>query len=86
PDVPTLGINLVEFSGDDEEVVQLRVHEFVRHLQQDTSVVRLGHTLAIGAEALKRVYAMRKRAVGLLGNVKGSARPQPFVEDTAVPP
>ena len=86
PDVPTLGINLVEFSGDDEEVVQLRVHEFVRHLQQDTSVVRLGHTLAIGAEALKRVYAMRKRAVGLLGNVTGSARPQPFVEDTAVPP
>jgi Fe-S oxidoreductase len=29
---------------------------------------------------------MRKRAVGLLGNVKGEARPQPFVEDTAVPP
>ena len=86
PNVPTLGINLIEFSGDDEDVVQQRVHEFVLHLQQDTSVLRLGHTLAIGAEALKRVYAMRKRAVGLLGNVKGAARPQPFVEDTAVPP
>lgn len=47
---------------------------------------RLGHTLAIGADALKRVYAMRRRAVGLLDNVKGEARPQPFVEDTAVPP
>ncbi len=86
PDAPTLGINLVEFSGDDEEAVQQSVHEFVLHLQRDTSVVRLGHTLAIGADALKRVYAMRKRAVGLLGNVKGEARPQPFVEDTAVPP
>ncbi|VVN29451.1 FAD-binding and (Fe-S)-binding domain-containing protein [Pseudomonas fluorescens] len=86
PDTPTLGINLVEFSGDDEAVVQQQVHEFVLHLQRDTSVVRLGHTLAIGADALKRVYAMRKRAVGLLGNVKGEARPQPFVEDTAVPP
>ena len=86
PDRPTLGINLIEFSGDDEEAVQQQVHEFVLHLQRDTSVVRLGHTLAIGADALKRVYAMRKRAVGLLGNVKGEARPQPFVEDTAVPP
>ncbi|MGH8331060.1 MAG: FAD-binding and (Fe-S)-binding domain-containing protein, partial [Pseudomonas sp.] len=86
PDTPTLGINLIEFSGDDEESVQQSVHEFVLHLQRDTSVVRLGHTLAIGADALKRVYAMRKRAVGLLGNVKGEARPQPFVEDTAVPP
>ena len=86
PARPTLGINLIEFSADDEEALQQRVHEFVQHLQRDTSVVRLGHTLAIGADALKRVYAMRKRAVGLLGNVKGEARPQPFVEDTAVPP
>ena len=86
PATPTLGINLIEFSGDDEAAVQQQVHEFVLHLQRDASVVRLGHTLAIGADALKRVYAMRKRAVGLLGNVKGEARPQPFVEDTAVPP
>ena len=86
PETPTLGINLIEFSGDDEAAVQQSVHDFVLHLQHDTSVVRLGHTLAIGADALKRVYAMRKRAVGLLGNVKGEARPQPFVEDTAVPP
>ena len=47
---------------------------------------RLGHTLAAGNAAVHRVYAMRKRAVGLLGNVAGEARPQPFVEDTAVPP
>lgn len=86
PGTPTLGINLIEFSGDDEATVQQSVHDFVLHLQGDTSVVRLGHTLAIGADALKRVYAMRKRAVGLLGNVRGEARPQPFVEDTAVPP
>ncbi|MCM2462798.1 MULTISPECIES: D-2-hydroxyglutarate dehydrogenase YdiJ [Pseudomonas] len=86
PDKPTSGINLIEFSGDDEAAVQQSVHDFVLHLQSDTSVVRLGHTLAIGADAVKRVYAMRKLAVGLLGNVTGEARPQPFVEDTAVPP
>ena len=85
-DSPTLGINLVEFSGDDLAVVEQRVEDFIVHLMQGTSVRRLGHTLAIGAQAVGRVYAMRKRAVGLLGNVKGEARPQPFVEDTAVPP
>lgn len=29
---------------------------------------------------------MRKKAVGLLGNAKGHAKPIPFVEDTCVPP
>lgn len=82
----TLGINLIEFSGDDLADVEARVGDFVDHLQADQSVLRLGHTLAVGNEAVKRVYGMRKRAVGLLGNVKGEARPQPFVEDTAVPP
>lgn len=86
PQTPTLGINLIEFSGDEQSEVEARVHAFVEHLQADTSVVRLGHTLATGSAAVNRVYAMRKRSVGLLGNVKGEARPQPFVEDTAVPP
>ncbi|MFG0416005.1 FAD-binding and (Fe-S)-binding domain-containing protein [Pseudomonas sp. zjy_8] len=86
PDVPTLGINLVEFSGDEAEEVDARVAAFAQHLQHDSSVQRLGHTLATGRAAVTRVYAMRKRAVGLLGNVEGEVRPQPFVEDTAVPP
>ncbi|MHC8361951.1 D-2-hydroxyglutarate dehydrogenase YdiJ [Pseudomonas sp. LS2P72] len=85
-EAPTLGINLIEFSGDDWPELESRVHDFVEHLYRDTSVRRLGHTLAIGEAAVKRVYMMRKRAVGLLGNVEGQARPQPFVEDTAVPP
>ncbi|UVL28838.1 D-2-hydroxyglutarate dehydrogenase YdiJ [Pseudomonas donghuensis] len=83
---PTLGINLVEFCGDDPAEVNARVQAFVAHLQADTGVERLGHTLAEGAEAVTRVYTMRKRSVGLLGNVEGEVRPQPFVEDTAVPP
>ncbi|WP_336692512.1 D-2-hydroxyglutarate dehydrogenase YdiJ [Delftia acidovorans] len=83
---PTLGINLVEFSGDDPHEVDGRVQAFLAHLGADASVQRLGHTLAAGNAAVHRVYAMRKRAVGLLGNVAGEARPQPFVEDTAVPP
>jgi len=83
---PTQGINLIEFCGDDETAVNQQVATFVQHLQTDFSVKRLGHTLAEGSTAVETVYSMRKRAVGLLGNVQGEARPQPFVEDTAVPP
>lgn len=80
------GINLVEFSGADAQAVRARVAEFVDHLRTDMTVRRVAVTLADGEAAINRVYAMRKRAVGLLGNASGASRPQPFVEDTAVPP
>ena len=65
----------MEFSGDDPAEVDAHVQRFVNHLQTDTTMRRLGHTLAMGSDVVKRVYAMRKRAVGLLGNVQGEARP-----------
>src|SRR3954451_16598661 len=37
-------------------------------------------------KAVERIWGMRKKAVGLLGNMQGGRRPIPFVEDTAVPP
>ena len=84
------GINLVEFNDDDPGRLAQRVAAFCHHLETDTSVPRLGYTLAEGRGAIQRVYGMRKRAVGLLGNArvdeKGEKRPIPFVEDTAVPP
>ncbi|MBF8224302.1 D-2-hydroxyglutarate dehydrogenase YdiJ [Halomonas sp. 328] len=84
------GINLVEFNDDDPARLAERVAAFCRHLEADDSVQRLGYTLAEGRAAIQRVYGMRKRAVGLLGNAKvdekGEKRPIPFVEDTAVPP
>lgn len=80
------GINLVEFNADDPAELEAKVKAFADHLAVDASVERLGYTLAEGREQISRVYAMRKRAVGLLGNAKGEKRPIPFVEDTAVPP
>src|SRR3712207_9457879 len=35
--------------------------------------------------AVERIWGMRKKAVGLLGNMEGGRRPIPFVEDTAGP-
>ncbi|MDI5921693.1 FAD-binding and (Fe-S)-binding domain-containing protein [Halomonas sp. LR5S13] len=85
-ETPVRGINLIEFNDDDPDRLKDRVAAFCRHLEADTSVPRLGYTLAEGREQIQRVYGMRKRAVGLLGNAKGEKRPIPFVEDTAVPP
>jgi FAD/FMN-containing dehydrogenase/Fe-S oxidoreductase len=83
---PIRGINLIEFNDDDESALAARVEAFTGHLSQDTTVERLGYTLAEGRGQIQKVYAMRKRSVGLLGNVQGEKRPIPFVEDTAVPP
>ncbi|UDM07136.1 FAD-binding oxidoreductase [Halomonas sp. NyZ770] len=83
---PIRGINLIEFNDDDESALAERVRAFTDYLSQDTTVERLGYTLAEGRGQIQKVYAMRKRSVGLLGNVQGEKRPIPFVEDTAVPP
>ncbi|TFH87874.1 FAD-binding oxidoreductase [Billgrantia azerbaijanica] len=85
-ETPVRGINLIEFNDDDPERLAERVSAFCRHLEEDASVPRLGYTRAEGRPQIHKVYAMRKRAVGLLGNVQGEKRPIPFVEDTAVPP
>lgn len=85
PEKPTRGINIIEFSDDDAEALARRVTDFTDDLMRGAAG-RLGYTCAQGDAAVKSVYAMRKRAVGLLGNISGEARPQPFVEDTAVPP
>ena len=53
---------------------------------EDATPFGLGCTLAEGREQIQNVYAVRKRSVGLLGNVQGEKRPIAFVEDTAVPP
>ncbi len=46
----------------------------------------IGYQVCDHLPSIERIYAMRKKAVGLLGNAKGVAKPIPFVEDTCVPP
>ncbi|ART61905.1 D-2-hydroxyglutarate dehydrogenase YdiJ [Kushneria marisflavi] len=83
---PVRGINLVEFNDNDEAALERRIKRFTDALEKNRDVERLGHTIARGRERITTVYGMRKRAVGLLGNVRGEKRPIPFIEDTAVPP
>ena len=85
----TQGINLVEYTGDSEEDVAARVKVLTEALDQMASEGNSsaqGYTVAIGHSNVNKIWAMRKKSVGLLGNAEGEKRPLPFVEDTAVPP
>ena len=82
-----VGVNLVEFVGHSEEEVEVPLGRITGALAAEGGAMgRRGFTVARGHEDVERIWAMRKKAVGLLGNMKGDKRPIPFVEDTAVPP
>ncbi|MBI0432690.1 FAD-binding and (Fe-S)-binding domain-containing protein [Roseomonas sp. KE0001] len=86
PEGPAAGINLIEFVGDSEAEVREKLAPVEARLAAEGRASgRRGHTLAWDGDG-ERIQGMRKRGVGLLGNMKGERRPIPFVEDTAVPP
>lgn len=82
------GINLVEYTGDDEDELRAKVEKLCQHLESVNGEAgkSFGYTVVYGAAEINKVWGMRKKAVGLLGNAQGQKRPIPFVEDTAVPP
>lgn len=82
------GINLVEYTAHSEEELTQGIERLKSLLSKeaDSNPKRMGYSIAVGRDSVNKIWGMRKRAVGLLGNVEGEARPIPFVEDTAVPP
>ncbi len=86
PAAPVAGVNLVEYTADTPENLRNGVGRLLSALAQQGNSQSLGHTVAWGRQDVNRIWGMRKKAVGLLGNVQGESRPVPFVEDTAVPP
>ncbi|WP_444899066.1 FAD-binding and (Fe-S)-binding domain-containing protein [Microbulbifer sp. VAAC004] len=87
-DRPVKGINLVEYAADTEEELEKALQQFIAHIEAAIGQPgkSFGYSIARGHAEVNRIWAMRKRAVGLLGNAQGEKRPIPFVEDTAVPP
>ena len=75
---------LVEMSGTSELDVRHKMDELKTTIDQS----RLSYSF-LQIENVKdqeRVWAVRKAGLGLMMNVKGPAKPLPFVEDTAVAP
>ena len=82
------GINMVEYNGESIESVAAQVTALCAELDKDiankTGVI--GYQVTSDLASIGKLYTMRKKAVGLLGNTKGSQKPLAFAEDTAVPP
>ncbi|GAA0782021.1 MULTISPECIES: D-2-hydroxyglutarate dehydrogenase YdiJ [Pseudomonadati] len=82
------GLNMVEFAGDDTEV-KAKVANLETVLTQqlnDQLYGLVGFQITSDKPSIEQIYAMRKKAVGLLGATKGRRKPIAFAEDTAVPP
>ncbi|NQY86222.1 MAG: FAD-binding oxidoreductase [Colwellia sp.] len=89
------GINIVEFNGTSvatlAEQVALLTQGLDEAIANDTldnnkSGGVIGYQVTSDLSSINKLYAMRKKAVGLLGNTDGSQKPLAFAEDTAVPP
>jgi FAD/FMN-containing dehydrogenase/Fe-S oxidoreductase len=82
------GINIVEYNGSSiaalAEQVGLLTSRLDQAISDDKGVI--GYQVTTDLSSINKLYGMRKKAVGLLGNTDGSQKPLAFAEDTAVPP
>lgn len=82
------GINMVEFTATHAAEIEDKVASLCATLDtldaNESGVI--GYQVCADGASIQRIYAMRKKAVGLLGATKGRRKPVAFVEDTAVPP
>ncbi|MDA8621502.1 FAD-binding oxidoreductase [Psychrosphaera sp.] len=83
------GLNIVEFNDEDEQSQKSKVSSLCARLDDLIANKESGvltYSVTNDRADMGRVYAMRKKSVGLLGNVQGDKKPIAFAEDTAVPP
>ncbi len=90
------GLNIVEFNGESVEALAEQVKKLTEQLDEAiasdvASCGIIGYQVTSDLASIGKLYAMRKKAVGLLGagfagEKKGNPKPLAFAEDTAVPP
>jgi FAD/FMN-containing dehydrogenase/Fe-S oxidoreductase len=89
PESELLGLNLVEYNANSETEMSAHIQQFEATIKQSIASGEggiSGYAITYSKADIQRIYAMRKKAVGLLGKSKGNKKPIAFVEDTAVPP
>ncbi|SNY41420.1 FAD/FMN-containing dehydrogenase [Arsukibacterium tuosuense] len=89
PGVEMQGLNMVEYNSEDQAEIEQKISVLTTKLDAaiaDKTDGIIGYQLTYDAAAISNIYAMRKKAVGLLGNTQGAQKPIAFAEDTAVPP
>ncbi|MBV2129901.1 D-2-hydroxyglutarate dehydrogenase YdiJ [Arsukibacterium indicum] len=89
PGVEMQGLNMVEYNSENQADIEQKIAALTARLDSaiaDKTDGIIGYQLTYDSAAISNIYAMRKKAVGLLGNTKGAQKPIAFAEDTAVPP
>lgn len=89
PGTAMQGLNMVEYNSEDQAEIEQKVAALTAKLDSaitDKTDGIIGYQLTYDTAAIGNIYAMRKKAVGLLGNTQGAQKPIAFAEDTAVPP
>ncbi|HEY5716546.1 MAG TPA: FAD-binding and (Fe-S)-binding domain-containing protein, partial [Psychromonas sp.] len=89
PDQIVDGLNIVEFVEEDKQIQEQKIAALVSKLDRLIANKESGviaYQICSDLADINKIYGMRKKAVGLLGNTAGSAKPVAFVEDTCVPP
>jgi len=89
PNKTVLGLNMVEYNSNDQAEIEEKIAQLSANLQEAITEGKngvIGFQLTYDKADINKIYAMRKKSVGLLGKTKGAKKPIAFVEDTAVPP
>lgn len=89
PGTPVLGLNMVEYNGPQLEQLQQKITRLTQQLDiaiADGNQGVIGYQVTYSLSDINKIYAMRKKAVGLLGKTPGRQKPVAFAEDTVVPP
>ena len=89
PNEEMLGLNMVEYNSNDETEIKTRIATLSAELDEDIKTHRggvIGYQVTYDVADIQKIYAMRKKSVGLLGKTDGAKKPIAFAEDTAVPP
>ncbi|WJG10891.1 FAD-binding and (Fe-S)-binding domain-containing protein [Aliiglaciecola sp. LCG003] len=91
-DVPgkeMLGLNMVEYNSNNQAEIELKIAQLSQSLERSAEKGEhgvIGFQLTYDTSEISKIYAMRKKSVGLLGKANGWQKPIAFAEDTAVPP
>lgn len=83
------GINIVEYNNESAEEITQQLDALKLSLDNAICDQRdgvIGYQITSDLADIGKIYAMRKKAVGLLGKTNGLQKPIAFAEDTAVPP
>ncbi|WP_293750203.1 FAD-binding and (Fe-S)-binding domain-containing protein [uncultured Paraglaciecola sp.] len=81
-----LGLNMVEYNSNDQADIEQKIAALSANLDAAENLGVIGYQVTYDRSDIQKIYAMRKKSVGILGKTKGAKKPIAFVEDTAVPP